>query len=77
MTLTLYTTPYCLLCDRVKDELDRRAIAYEEVAVPVIRSQRDDVFRLTGQRRVPVLVDDGAVIHDSTRILAHLAHKYS
>ena len=77
MTLTLYTTPYCPFCDRVKDELDRRAIDYEEVAVPPMRSQRDDVFRLTGQRHVPVLVDDGAAIHDSTRILAHLARKYS
>ncbi len=77
MALTLYTTPYCSFCDRVKDELDRRAIAYEEVAVPVIRSQRDEVFRLTGQRRVPVIVDNGAAIHDSTRILAHLARKYS
>jgi glutathione S-transferase len=77
MAVTLYTTPYCPFCDRVKDELDRRAIAYEEVAVPVIRSQRKELFRLTGQRRVPVLVDDGAAIHDSIRILAHLARKYS
>ena len=77
MTLTLYTTRYCSFCDRVKDDLDRRAIAYEEVTVPVIRSQRDELFRLTGQRRVPVLVDDGAVIHESTRILVHLARNYS
>jgi glutathione S-transferase len=77
MTLTLYTTPYCSYCDRVKAELDRRALVYDEVAVPVIRSQRDEIFRLTGQRRVPVLVDDGAAIHDSVRILAHLASKYS
>jgi glutathione S-transferase len=77
MAVTLYTTPYCPFCDRIKDELDRRAIAYEEVAVPVIRSQRKELFRLTGQRRVPVLLDDGAAIHDSIRILAHLARKYS
>jgi glutathione S-transferase len=77
MALTLYSSPYCSYCDRVRDELERRALAYEEIAVPVIRSQRDEVFRLTGQRLVPVLVDDGAAIHDSRRILAHLARKYS
>jgi glutathione S-transferase len=77
MARTLYTTPFCAYCDRVKDELDRRALDYEEVTVPVVRAQRQDVFRLSGQRQVPVLVDEGTVVHDSVRILEFLKRKYS
>jgi glutathione S-transferase len=77
MALTLYTTPYCFYCELVKDELERRALAYEEVAVPGVVSRREEVFRLTGQRLVPVLVDEGTAIHESARILEHLADKYS
>ncbi|MFN2431605.1 MAG: glutaredoxin family protein [Gemmatimonadota bacterium] len=72
MPLTLYTVPYCAYCERVKAELDRRKLAYEEVVVPFARWQREEVVRLTGQDQVPVLVDGDRVIHDSARILAHL-----
>ncbi len=75
--MTLYTTPSCPYCDRVKDELDRRALAYDEVTVPGIRSKREEVYRLTGQRQVPVLVDESVVVHDSTRILDYLKRKHS
>jgi glutaredoxin 3 len=77
MTLTLYTTPFCPYCDRVKDELERRALEYEEVRVAGIRGLREEVRRLSGQSRVPVLVDDGVVVHDSARILDYLKRKYA
>lgn len=75
MTLTLYTTPFCSYCERIKDDLDRRGLAYEEIRVTAIRSQREEVFRLSGQRLVPVLLDDGDVIVGSKRILDHLARR--
>jgi glutaredoxin len=75
MTLTLYTTPFCFYCERVKEDLDRRALPYQEVTVPGLLSRREEVYRLSGQRLVPVLVDDSTVVHGSTRILEHLARK--
>lgn len=34
------------------------------------------VWRLSGQRKLPVIEHDGAVIHDSTAIALHLDHAY-
>lgn len=76
MARTLYTTPFCGYCERVKDELERRELAYDEITVSWNRSQRDEIFQLSRQRQVPVLVDEDEVIHDSSRILEHLRRKY-
>jgi glutathione S-transferase len=35
-----------------------------------------EIAELTGQRRVPVLVDGDEVIHDSKRIVEYLEHAY-
>ena len=75
MSIRLYTVPFCGYCERVKDELARLELPYDEVTVP--GWNREDVVRLSGQRRVPVLVDGSRVIHDSARIIAHLRQTYS
>jgi glutathione S-transferase len=73
---TLYrcTTPTDWLCPcgRVARALRREGIAAEMVRVPQRRSRRPEVQALSGQRRVPVLVLEGEVICDSTRIVEHL-----
>lgn len=43
--------------------------------VPLRRAQRDEVEALTGQRRVPVVVIAGDVIHDSRRIVENLEYR--
>jgi glutaredoxin 3 len=73
--LSLYTIPWCAYCDRVKDELARLDLDYEEITVPASRFQRDEIYRLTGQRQVPVLVEGDLVLHESSRIVAHLQQK--
>ena len=75
--MTLYTSPYCGACDRVRDELERRGVGYDEVSVGWGPLEREEVFRLSGQHRVPVLVDGERVIHDSRRILTYLRETYS
>lgn len=77
MDRTLYTVPFCGYCERVRRELERLNLDYEEVEVPWPMSGREAVFRVSGQRRVPVLVDAGQVIHDSTRIIEHLRRTYT
>ena len=75
---TLYRcpTPTDLLCPcgRVARALRRAGVDYEEVRVPYRRGRREQVERLTGQRRVPVLeLDDGTSVCDSHRIVELLA----
>jgi glutathione S-transferase len=57
-------------CGRVARELRRRGIEVEERRVS--RSERDDVVSLTGQDRVPLLVNGRDAISDSRRIVEHL-----
>jgi glutathione S-transferase len=65
-------TDWLCPCGRVARALRREGIAVETVRVPQRRSRRPEVEALSGQRRVPVLVLEGEVICDSTRIVEHL-----
>jgi glutathione S-transferase len=62
-------------CGRVARALSEAGLEYETVRVPLSAKpgSRQDVMRLTGQPKVPVVVfDDGSAMHDSARIVAHL-----
>ncbi len=60
-------------CGKVARRLRAAGIEYDQVRVRVLRRHRPEVGDLTGQRWVPVLVHGDDVIHDSRRILQHLA----
>ncbi|MBS1263965.1 MAG: hypothetical protein MAG715_01160 [Methanonatronarchaeales archaeon] len=75
--MKLYQIPSCPYCQRVCRKLDDIGLEYEEVEVPLPHEERDEVYRLSGQRAVPVLVDeDGEVVSDSSRIVRYLESKY-
>lgn len=59
-------------CGAVARRLDALGIEYGEVRVPLRRGARDEVVELSGQDRVPVLVEGDHVVHDSHRILEYL-----
>ena len=59
-------------CGVVARRLKRSGIAYSEVRVPFLKRQRPEVFELTGQRWVPVLINGEDVVHDSHRILEYI-----
>jgi len=44
--------------------------------VPQRRSKRPEIEELTGQRRVPVLVDGDEVVHDSKRIAQYVEFRH-
>ncbi len=75
--LTLHTISACPYCIRVKKHLARLNLEYEEVRAPRIRSLRREVRRISGQKRVPVLVDGGHVVADSQVICDYLTAHYS
>ncbi|WP_336037741.1 glutaredoxin family protein [Halobacterium yunchengense] len=74
MGVTLYELDGCPYCERVADALDEHGVDYESVWVDALHSDRDAVKRASGQRAVPVLVDDdrGVTMAESENIVAYV-----
>lgn len=79
MTLTLYRLEGCPHCERVVDALEAFDCPFESVWVEARHSERDEVKRVSGQRSVPVLVDDDneVVMAESDRIVAYLKQTHA
>ncbi len=79
MTATLYRLEGCPYCERVVDELDELNVDYDSVWVEGLHSKRNEVKRVSGQRQVPVLVDEerGLTMAESDRILEYLGESYT
>lgn len=78
MTITLYQLEGCPWCERVVDKLEELDIEYESIWVKALHSKRDEVKRVSGQRRVPVLVDDetSVTMAESANIVEYLEQRY-
>jgi len=74
MALTLYQLDGCPYCENVADRLDELGIDYDTEWVEGLHSERNEVKRVSGQRVVPVLVDDdtGVTMAESDRILEYV-----
>ena len=79
MSITLYQLDGCPYCEKVADRLDELDVDYESNWVEGLHSKRDEVKRVSGQRAVPVLVDDdaGVTMAESERILEYLERSYA
>ena len=60
----------------VRNRLDALGLTYEKVNVPHFPGARREVFEVSGQYLVPVLVDGDVVLDDEDKILAYLDEKY-
>ena len=76
---TLYRLEGCPYCEIVVDRLEELDVDYESVWVEGLHSKRDAVRRVSGQRQVPVIVDDdaGVTMAESERILEYLERSYT
>ena len=72
--ILLYRAHWSTNCERVALALAHKGIAVESVVIEY--TDRSPVERVSGQPLVPVIVDAGEVIHDSTRILRHLEERH-
>jgi len=74
MSITLYALDGCPYCEAVHDALEDHSIDYETVWVEALHSTRDEVKRVSGQRAVPVLIDDGngVTMSESENILTYI-----
>jgi len=79
MSVTLYQLDGCPYCEKVADRLDELDVDYDSVWVDAMHSQRNEVKRVSGQRAVPVLVDEdrGVTMAESDRILEFLNTSYA
>jgi glutathione S-transferase len=79
MAITLYQLEGCPYCERVATRLDDLDVDYDSEWVEALHSERDEVKRVSGQRTVPVLVDDarGVTMAESDRILEYLDRSHA
>ena len=73
--IRLYTGNYCPYCVRVRRELDRLELEYEVVQADA--DGREEVARLSGQRKIPVLAIGDEVLTDSSHIIRELRKRYT
>jgi len=74
MSITLYALDGCPWCEKVHDALRAADVDYETEWVDPLHSDRNEVKRVSGQRAVPVLVDEnhGVVMNESANILEYV-----
>ncbi len=76
MALALHRFPLSPYSEKARAALDFKGLDYTVVDHTPGRDQLA-VYRLSGQRKVPVLVHDGEAIADSTAIALHLDRAFS
>ena len=74
--MKLYQFESCPYCQRVRLALEAKGIEYEKIEAPTNRDDRTEIFELSGQYLVPVLVDGEKVVSDSSAIIAYLNENY-
>jgi glutathione S-transferase len=74
MARKLYQFENSPFCHKVKIVMAEKNLTYETVEVP--RTDKRELIQISGQEAVPVLVDDGKVIVDSTFISKYLEETY-
>ena len=70
--MTLYYTEWCSECALVRNKLSEFDIEYESIIVPDMRPFRKQVYEVSGQYYVPVLVDGDTVLTETRDILEHI-----
>ena len=72
--IRVYRIPFSTNVERIALALAHKGLEVEWFDVP--RLEREAVVAVSGQPLVPVLEEEGRVVHDSTRILEYLEERY-
>lgn len=60
--IKVYSTTWCPWCVKVKKYLEAKDQNYEEINVADEKEARDEVYKISGQRSVPVTDINGTII---------------
>lgn len=75
--MKLYQTEWCPYCQRVREKLTDLGLRYITINVPSVKVMRRELFRLSGQRGIPTLVDGDVIIPDDDEaIIAYLERQH-
>ena len=74
--MRLYHRWKCPWCAAARQAIENVAAPVELVEVAYPRDERDEVEAISGQRRVPVLVDGDTVVVESRHVVRHLYATY-
>ena len=79
--MKLYSGPLSLFTAKVRIALDEKGLRYDKISVPFTRTagyqpKHPDVLAANPKGQVPVLIDDGLALYDSTVILEYLEDRY-
>jgi len=74
--IRLYNIDGCGYCAMVRSVLQELNLEYEKIDVPWSHCEREEVYQVSGQYTVPVLVDGTAVMDDEYEIIHYLKRTY-
>ena len=74
--MKLYHRWKCPWCAAARQGIENVGVEVELIEVPYPREERKDVAAVSGQRKVPVLVDGETVVVDSRQIVRYLYEQY-
>ena len=74
--MKLYNIDGCGYCAMVRNVLGQMDINYEKIDVPWSHHQRKEVYEVSGQTTVPVLVDGDIILSDEYEIIDYLKTNY-
>ena len=74
--MKLYNIDGCSYCAMVRQALEKMAIDYEKIDVPWSHPERMEVYEVSGQTTVPVLVDGDVILSDEYEIIDYLKKTY-
>ena len=75
--MKLYQAEWCPYCQRVRSKMTELGITYINVNVPRSKTERTELFEVSGQYGIPTLVDGDVIIPDDDEaIIQHLEKNY-
>ena len=73
--IKIYSTSWCPSCVKAKKFFDMKGWDYKEINVADKHEDREEVFKVSGQRTVPVIDINGEIIVGFDRNKIELARK--
>ena len=74
--MKLYNINGCGYCEMVRDVMAQMGLEYETIDVPWSHPERKEVYEVSGQTTVPVLVDGDTILADEYEIIDYLKKTY-